>query len=87
MVHDGNVVDCPATRAAADVDTDHCRACPVFEYLVDDETLAYVVCGVREPAPLRVRTGGSGRQLTGGVQRAAYSGASAAICSSRRRRR
>jgi hypothetical protein len=50
MVHDGNVVDCPASRRTADVSTEHCQTCPVFEYLVDDETLAYVVCGRGEPA-------------------------------------
>ena len=49
MVHEGNVVDCPATRRTEDVGTDRCRTCPVFEHLVADETLAYVVCGVREP--------------------------------------
>ena len=49
MVHDDNVVDCPASRRTTGVDTDRCRSCPVFEHLVDDETLAYVVCGVREP--------------------------------------
>jgi hypothetical protein len=45
MVHDGGLVDCPASRRAADVSTDDCLTCPVFEHLVDDETLAYVVCG------------------------------------------
>ena len=50
MVHEGNVVDCPARRATSDVGTDRCQTCPVFEHLVDDETLAYVVCGIREPA-------------------------------------
>ena len=58
MVHDDRVVDCPAWRGISDVSIDRCLACPVFEHHVDDETLAYVVCGigtaafVGEQAPL-----------------------------------